>query len=107
MAPGDATPTSAGLDGLVGDGTLPGYAVALRHGDEVTVAAAGLADLGTGRPLAADTVHRVASLSKPVAALVTMQQVEAGALALDDPISTWLPELADVRVLTRAARPAR
>ncbi len=100
MAPGDATPTSAGLDGLVGDGTLPGYAVALRHGDDVTVAAAGLADLETGRPLAADTVHRVASLSKPVAALITMQQVEAGALALDDPISTWLPELADVRVLS-------
>lgn len=93
-------PDCAGLDALVADGTVPGYAVALRRGDEVTQAAGGLADLETGSPFGPDTVHRVASLSKPVAALVTMQQVEAGALALDDPITTWLPELADLRVLT-------
>ena len=100
MAPGRPTLSPAALDGLVADGTVPGSSVALRHGNDITVVAAGLADLGTGRPFSSDTVHRVSSLSKPVAALVTMQQVEAEALALDEPISTWLPELADVRVLT-------
>jgi CubicO group peptidase (beta-lactamase class C family) len=98
-------PDWAGLDALVADGTIPGYAVALRRGDEVTGAAAGVADLETSRPFRADTAHRVASLSKPVAALVTMQQVEAGALSLDDPVTRWLPELADLRVLTAPDAP--
>ena len=93
-------PDLAGLDALVADGTVPGYAVALRRGRQVTQASGGVADLGTRRAFRPDTVHRVASLSKPVAALVTMQQAEAGALTLDDPITDWLPELADLRVLT-------
>ena len=101
----DAPPDWAGLDALVADGTIPGYAVALRRGDEVTGAAAGVADLETRRPFTAHTVHRVASLSKPVAALVTMQQAEAGALSLEDPVTRWLPELADLRVLTAPDAP--
>ena len=95
----------AGLDALVAEGTVPGYAVAVRRGDEVTCAAAGVADLETRRPFRADTVHRVASLSKPVAALVTMQQVEAGTVSLEDPVTRWLPELADLRVLTAPDAP--
>jgi CubicO group peptidase (beta-lactamase class C family) len=98
-------PDCTALDALVAEGTVPGYAVALRRGDDVTHVAGGVADLETRSPFGPDTVHRVASLSKPVAALVTMQQVEAGALALDDPITTWLPELADLRVLTAPDAP--
>ena len=101
----ESTSDWAGLEALVADGTLPGYAVAVRRGDEVTCAAGGLTDLATRRPFRVETVHRVASLSKPVAALVTMQQVEAGTLSLDDEITTWLPELADLRVLTAPDAP--
>ncbi len=89
----------AGLDALVADGTVPGYAVAARFGSEVRLAAGGVRDRESGAPFETGTVHRVASLAKPVAALLTMQLVDDGFLALDEPIVSWLPELTTLRVL--------
>lgn len=91
---------TSGLDALVADGTLPGYAVAVRFGSDVRLAAGGVRDLESGQPFEVGTVHRIASLAKPVAALLTMQLVDDGFLALDEPILSWLPELSDLRVLS-------
>ncbi|MEO5608757.1 MAG: serine hydrolase domain-containing protein [Ornithinibacter sp.] len=91
---------TSGLDALVADGTLPGYAVAARFGDDVELVSGGVRDVTSQVPFEVGTIHRVASLSKPVAALLTLQLVEDGTLALDEPIASWLPELAHLRVLS-------
>ena len=39
-----------------------------------------------------ETLHRTASLAKPVTAVAIMQLYERGALNLDEPIQTYLPE---------------
>ena len=52
-----------------------------------------------GAPMTRDTVFRIASLTKPILAAATMVLVERGRLGLDDPVATWLPELADPMVL--------
>jgi CubicO group peptidase (beta-lactamase class C family) len=46
-----------------------------------------------------DSVFWIASMTKAVTAVAAMQLVEQGRLALDTPIGTVLPELADPRVL--------
>jgi CubicO group peptidase (beta-lactamase class C family) len=46
-----------------------------------------------GPPMRPDTLFRIASLTKPVGAALTLGLVEDGTLNLDDPIETWLPEL--------------
>jgi D-alanyl-D-alanine carboxypeptidase len=55
--------------------------------------AAGVADLETGRELRPDDRFRIASITKPITALVVMQLVAEGKLALDDTVEQHLPEL--------------
>jgi CubicO group peptidase (beta-lactamase class C family) len=64
----------------------------------VHVAVAGAMEFG-GRPMARDTLFRIASVTKPMTAATVLAQVDAGLLALDEPIDRLLPELAGRRVL--------
>jgi CubicO group peptidase (beta-lactamase class C family) len=52
-----------------------------------------------------DTIFRIASMSKPVAAVAALILVEECVLRLDDPVDEFLPELASRRVLTRPDAP--
>lgn len=71
---------------------IPGIAVTVaEHGRIVWSGADGLADLEQQVPATPQTVWRIASVSKPVAATATMQLVEAGKVKLDEPIWTYLP----------------
>ena len=72
----------------------PGISIAIGAGDEVAHAAAfGVADLATGRPMATDTVGPTGSDAKPYTGVAAMQLVEAGVLALDDPVNDHLVDL--------------
>ena len=46
-----------------------------------------------------DAIVRIASLTKPVAAVATLALADRGVLRLDDPVAHWLPELEGRRVL--------
>lgn len=88
------------LDRLVDDGYLLGHSVAVRSVDGTTrVATRGVTDPGGDRLVEPSTAYRLASLSKPVAALLTAHLTADGVLSPDDPIRRWLPELDGVRVL--------
>jgi CubicO group peptidase (beta-lactamase class C family) len=56
---------------------------------------------GTG--FASDAIFAIASMTKPVTSVAVMQLVEAGKVRLDEPASTYLPELAKVQVLENGA----
>lgn len=86
------------LAGHVASGDMPGVvALVSRHG-EVHVEAVGTQSFG-GPPMKRDTIFRIASMTKPVIAAATLILVEEGKLRLDDPVDTFLPELADRKVL--------
>ncbi len=83
-------------------GSIPGAVVVLaRHGQVHVETTGTLAFEGAGSttPMAADTVFRMASMTKPIAAACAMTLVEDGTLRLDDPVDELLPELADMTVL--------
>lgn len=66
---------------------LPAYsAVLIQDGEIQWSIGSGDADLEAGTPASADTPYRIASLTKPIAAVVLMQLVESGALDLDAPM---------------------
>jgi len=48
---------------------------------------------------AKNTIFSIASMTKPVTSVAVMQLVEAGKVKLDDPASTYVPELAKTQVL--------
>jgi serine beta-lactamase-like protein LACTB len=71
----------------------PGVSVAVSHGPTVRWASGyGLADIEQFVPAKADTVYRLASVSKPITAVAVMQLIERGRLSLDDTVGKWLPD---------------
>jgi CubicO group peptidase (beta-lactamase class C family) len=91
----------AALRPHVDSGELAGVvAVSARGTDpEPRIVCLGVRDLATGVPMTRDTLFRIASLTKPMAAVAAMTLVEDGTLALDEPVDRWLPELAGRPVL--------
>jgi CubicO group peptidase (beta-lactamase class C family) len=96
------------LGRYVDAGYAPGaVAVLARHGEVHVEATGHLAFEGAGSrtPMAADTICRIASMTKPVVAACAMTLVEDGTLRLDDPVDEFLPELADMTVLADPGGP--
>tara|TARA_B110001454_G_scaffold213088_1_gene230729 strand:+ start:1678 stop:2886 length:1209 start_codon:yes stop_codon:yes gene_type:complete len=88
------------LSNFVDQGTLSGIVtLTWRAGEVVGSNALGMADIGHGRPMTADTIFQIASMTKPITSVAAMMLVEEGALRLDDPIAQWVPELANPNVL--------
>ena len=100
------------LDGLVASGRIPGGLAALgvAQGPLATRAAGGLVRGGVRAP-DADSLWRLYSMTKPITGIATMQLIEDGRLALDQPLYDILPEWAAPRVQLNAdtldSRPAR
>lgn len=84
---------------------VPGAVALVAHGEGLEVAAVGSADAEGTVPMARDSLFRVASLTKPIVAAALLLLVDDGALALDDPIARWLPELASPVVVRTPAGP--
>lgn len=54
--------------------------------------AAGLADREAKKPMTADVIFRLASVTKPIVATATLALVEAGVISLADPVTRFIPE---------------
>ncbi|MGV9677778.1 serine hydrolase domain-containing protein [Nocardia sp. NPDC003482] len=84
----------AQLDSLLAAGAV-GALATVTDGDRTATLAAGSADTATGTPMPADRPQyvRVGSITKSFTAVLTLQLAAENALALDDPIDTYLPGL--------------
>lgn len=69
-----------------------GTVLVTRNGREIYSGAFGTADAEAGTPMTPRTRFEAGSISKWVAAIMTMRLVEQGRLALDAPITTYLPD---------------
>jgi CubicO group peptidase (beta-lactamase class C family) len=72
---------------------VPGLAVALSIRGTRVAACAGARTLGEPRPLARDDRFHIGCATKLLLAIVTLELADAGRLALDAPIVSYLPEL--------------
>lgn len=70
-----------------------------REGRVAQAAAVGWRDIAAGLLIERDTIFRIASMTKPITSVLALTFLDEGRFALDDPISRWAPELADVRVI--------
>ena len=58
----------------------------------------GMMDIAANKPMQKDTIFRIYSMTKPVAAVAVMMLCEEGKLELDVPASVYLPELSGLKV---------
>jgi CubicO group peptidase (beta-lactamase class C family) len=83
----------------VAEGRIPGAVLLIQqHGHPVYFENFGVRDIATRLPMTADTIFRLYSMSKPVTSVAAMMLVEDGKLALDDPVSKYIPDFAGVKV---------
>jgi serine-type D-Ala-D-Ala carboxypeptidase/endopeptidase len=76
------------------DAHIPGMVWGIVEGGRlVHVQGAGVQDLDTKRPVNADTLFRIASMTKAFTALSILKLRDEGKLALDAPVETYVPEL--------------
>jgi CubicO group peptidase (beta-lactamase class C family) len=88
----------------VGPDRAPGLVALVASGDDVHVETLGSLAID-GAPMTRDALFRISSTTKPITGAVTMALVDEGLLALDEPVTRLLPELASPRVLTRMDGP--
>jgi CubicO group peptidase (beta-lactamase class C family) len=106
------TPESAGLSGerlkrvdqaledLIKRDQVPGaVALIVRNGQIAYHKAFGTADPKNGRAYKIDDIFRIASMSKAITATAAMMLYEEGKFTLDDPISKWIPEFKNPKVI--------
>ena len=93
-------PIAAALQAHVDAGAIAGAATLIwKQGRERQSCAVGWANIAERRPLARNSLFRIASMTKPVTSVAAMTMLQDGLFFLDDPISTVAPEFSDMRVL--------
>jgi CubicO group peptidase (beta-lactamase class C family) len=88
-------PVETGLPRVAAEGHKqsgsPGMSVAVVINDRIAWSEGfGLADVENEVPARPNTVYRIASISKPIAAAAVLQLVERGRVTLDDPIQKYV-----------------
>jgi CubicO group peptidase (beta-lactamase class C family) len=88
------------LNAFVEQGKLPGLVVAVaRDGKLAYFEAWGMRDVERAKPMTPDTIFRMRSMTKPITGAAVMMLVDAGKVSLDDPVSKYIPEFNDMKVL--------
>ena len=72
-----------------------------RHGKLVKFRRYGRQTLDDRAPLREDAIFRIASMTKPIIAVAMMTLYEEGKWQLDDPVTKFIPEFADLKVMTQ------
>ena len=106
LGPVNLDGNQASIREAVDSGLLAGAVTLVwQSGKLLQVNEIGYRDVEARLPMQRDTLFRIASMTKPVTVAAAMALLEEGKFALTDPVTKWLPELADMRVLSsRQAR---
>lgn len=90
------------IESAIENGEIAG-AVALiaRNGDVAYHKAFGLADIESAAEMQTDTIFRIASMTKALTSVSAMILYEQGHFRLNDPISNFIPEFADMQVVSK------
>ena len=82
------------------NGKFPGFISAVaRKGKVVHYETMGFSDTETQELLRKDSLFRIYSMSKPITGVALMVLLEEGKLRLNDPVSLYIPEFAQTKVL--------
>lgn len=88
------------MQAYIDDGRLPGVMTLVARGGEIVHwEAVGMSDLESAELLQPDDIFRIYSMTKPITSTAIMILVEGGDIALDDPVSKFIPEFSELSVL--------
>jgi CubicO group peptidase (beta-lactamase class C family) len=84
----------------IDDGRIAGgVSLVARHGKIACFKAVGNADRDAKKPMRTDSIFRICSMSKPLTSVAVMMLYEEGRFTLNQPLSDFLPEFKNMKVL--------
>ena len=87
------------MQGYVDDGRIAGFLTAVaRRGKVVHFETIGMGDIENNKPIEADTIFRIHSMSKPITSVAVMMLYEEGHFQLDTPVSDFISEFKNMKV---------
>ena len=75
----------------------------VRHGRIAWLKSQGMMDREAGKAMRPDAMFRICSMTKPITSVAVMMLYEEGKFLLDDPVSKYLPEFKNAKVLVKQA----
>jgi CubicO group peptidase (beta-lactamase class C family) len=95
---------SAAMQGYIDRGEVAGTVTLIaRRGRVVHLQAQGSMDIDSKTPMRSDSIFRLASMTKPITSVAVMMLLEEGRFQLKDPVSKFLPEFKNAKVLVSNA----
>jgi CubicO group peptidase (beta-lactamase class C family) len=89
------------LQAFVDARQAPGFLLAVaRKGKLAYQSCQGWSDIDAGKPIQADDIFRIYSMTKPITAVAIMTLYEEGRVVLTDPVSRYIPRFKDLQVWT-------
>ncbi len=91
---------SAMVQGGIAAGDFPGAVAAVaRKGKLIYYKAFGLQDRANNVPMTTDAIFRMYSMTKPIVSVLAMMLIEEGKLGLHEPISKYVSEFKEMKVV--------
>ena len=88
------------IEQSINDGRIAGaVALVARHGKIAYFKAFGMADREAKKPMRTDNIFRICSMSKPITSVAVMILYEEGRFLLNEPVSDFIPEFKNMKVL--------
>jgi len=87
------------INGEIASGNIPGAIVLIQHhGQPVYFKCFGKRDVEKAAPMTADAIFPIHSVTKTITSAAAMMLVDRGKIALDDPVSKYIPSFAGMKV---------
>lgn len=89
------------INAEIAAGKIPGaVALVARNGNIVYLKSFGFADIDSQTPMQNDSIFRIASMTKAITSVAAMILYEHGLFQLNDPVAKYIPEFADMTVVS-------
>lgn len=90
----------AGMQRYIDEGKTSGVLALVARGGKIAYAEQlGLMDIAANKPMAADAIFRIYSMTKPITSAAALMLMEEGRYRLTDPVSAYIPALKGMKVV--------
>ena len=87
------------IDSHIEKGFYPGVEWKINYRENIFKGKSGYLNINNKQPIVDNTIYRIWSMTKPVVSIVALQLVEEKKITLNDPITDYLPQFANLKVL--------
>ena len=87
------------IDQHIENGLYSGVEWKITHKENIFQGKSGYLNLANKKPILENTIYRIWSMTKPIISIVALQLIEEKKITLNDPITDYLPQFVNLKVI--------